>query len=153
MRYLMKKVANVGTGRFGLRKEAKFHGEAAGKTGTTSGWYDAWFAGFNTELTSIVWLGFDRRTISLGRHRSGGTIASPIWGRIMKDYYGSRGLKPPKFEEVRPKGVGGLSVCRYTGLLPKAGVCKKTIKGFFYQTQRNKTSNFRHLRWRAQKIY
>jgi len=134
MRYLMEKVANVGTGRWGVRTLAKFKGSVAGKTGTTSGWYDAWFAGFTPELTGVLWMGFDRRTISLGRHQSGGTIASPLWGRIFKDFY--KKSKTGKFNNEKPKGVYNTMVCKYTGLRPKENVCTKLVRGFFTRRKR-----------------
>jgi penicillin-binding protein 1A len=56
---------------------------AAGKTGTTNDATDAWFVGFTPDLVGAVWFGFDRpRTII--RQGSGGTLAAPVWGRIMR---------------------------------------------------------------------
>jgi membrane peptidoglycan carboxypeptidase len=56
---------------------------AAGKTGTTNDATDAWFVGFTPDLVAAVWFGFDRpRTII--RQGSGGTLAAPVWGRIMR---------------------------------------------------------------------
>ena len=56
---------------------------AAGKTGTTNGATDAWFVGFTPQRLGAVWIGFDRgRTIT--EDASGGRIAAPVWGRIMR---------------------------------------------------------------------
>lgn len=56
---------------------------AAGKTGTTNGATDAWFVGFTPDHVGLVWIGFDRpRTITASG--SGGTLAAPVWGRIMR---------------------------------------------------------------------
>ena len=56
---------------------------AAGKTGTTNDFRDAWFLGFTSELVAGVWVGFDDST-ALGRHESGGRVASPIWLEFMQ---------------------------------------------------------------------
>ena len=56
---------------------------AAGKTGTTNGATDAWFVGFTPQRLGAVWIGFDRpRTITA--EGSGGRVAAPVWGRIMR---------------------------------------------------------------------
>ncbi len=56
----------------------------AGKTGTTDDFKDAWFAGYTSQLTCAVWVGFDqpKRTISSGY---GSALALPVWTAIMKD--------------------------------------------------------------------
>ncbi|MFA7344481.1 MAG: PBP1A family penicillin-binding protein [Terrimicrobiaceae bacterium] len=62
---------------FGLR------GTAAGKTGTTNNFVDAWFLGFDPRLTCGVWVGFDKpRTIRPGGY--GATLALPIWVDIIQ---------------------------------------------------------------------
>jgi penicillin-binding protein 1A len=57
---------------------------AAGKTGTTDDFTDAWFVGFTPRLSTAVWVGHatDRRT--LGPGSAGGVVAAPIWGEYMK---------------------------------------------------------------------
>lgn len=56
---------------------------AAGKTGTTSGYYDAWFVGYTPDVVSGVWVGFDdERTLGVGE--GGGSTALPIWLEYMK---------------------------------------------------------------------
>jgi penicillin-binding protein 1A len=62
---------------------------AAGKTGTTNERQDVWFAGYTPDVVGTVWMGFDQpRTIVPGA--SGGTLAAPVWGRIMRNLYGHR---------------------------------------------------------------
>ena len=56
----------------------------AGKTGTTNGYYDAWFIGYNSQLITGVWVGFDNEQ-SLGRGETGGKAALPIWKNFMQD--------------------------------------------------------------------
>jgi penicillin-binding protein 1A len=78
---MMQDVVNRGTGT-GVRG-AGFTGAAAGKTGTTQDASDVWFVGFTPELVGTVWIGFDRRQRIL-RGATGGELAAPIWGRVMR---------------------------------------------------------------------
>ncbi|WP_089718263.1 penicillin-binding protein 1A [Candidatus Entotheonella palauensis] len=79
MTSLMQSVIQEGTGT-----RVKALGRpAAGKTGTTNDFRDAWFLGFTPELVTGVWVGFDDGT-ALGRHESGGRVASPIWLEFMQ---------------------------------------------------------------------
>jgi penicillin-binding protein 1A len=57
---------------------------AAGKTGTTQDYTDAWFIGFTPQLTSGVWVGYDDKQISLGKKETGARAALPIWLEFMK---------------------------------------------------------------------
>jgi 1A family penicillin-binding protein len=89
---------------------------AAGKTGTTNDYNDAWFVGFTPHIVTGVWVGFDRpRTIASGGYA--GELAVPIWASFMKD--ATRGDKPDWF--TRPSNVVGLNVCRLSGKLPSNG--------------------------------
>jgi len=54
----------------------------AGKTGTTSNYYDALFVGYSPHIATGVWVGFDART-SLGKGESGGRVCLPIWMNYM----------------------------------------------------------------------
>lgn len=79
MTSLMQGVIKEGTG-----KRVRALGRpAAGKTGTTNDFRDAWFLGFTPTLVTGVWVGFDDST-ALGRHESGGRVASPIWLEFMQ---------------------------------------------------------------------
>ena len=71
--------------QFGTGIQAKALGRpAAGKTGTTQDYTDAWFIGFTPQLTSGVWVGFDDKQISLGKKETGARAALPIWMEFMK---------------------------------------------------------------------
>lgn len=59
-----------------------YKGRAAGKTGTTNGYRDAWFLGFDHDVTCGVWVGFDRPKTIIERGY-GATLALPIWVEIM----------------------------------------------------------------------
>ncbi len=57
---------------------------AAGKTGTTNDFTDAWFIGFTPELTAGVWVGYDDKSVSLGKPETGAVAALPIWLEFMQ---------------------------------------------------------------------
>ncbi len=59
-----------------------YRGSAAGKTGTTNDYRDAWFIGFDHETTCGVWVGFDRPKTIVDRGY-GATLALPVWVQIM----------------------------------------------------------------------
>ena len=71
----------------------------AGKTGTMDEYTDAWFIGFDPNITVGVWLGYDEKK-SLGNGETGATAALPIWMEFMKFYIDKRGDRkaPPAFE-------------------------------------------------------
>jgi penicillin-binding protein 1A len=58
--------------------------EAAGKTGTTNEFTDAWFCGYTDEVLAVIWLGFDDPVHTLGIGQAGGVVAAPIWAEFMK---------------------------------------------------------------------
>ena len=75
----MQTVVEAGTG-----KRAAYGGFAAGKTGTTEDFGDAWFVGFTHELTIAVWVGYPDSTRSMktefgGEPVAGGTFPAQIW--------------------------------------------------------------------------
>ncbi len=107
---MLQDVVDRGTGS--PARSGGYRGPAAGKTGTTNGATDIWFAGYTPELVGIVWIGLDRpRTIVRGA--SGGTIAAPVWGRIMARIYSGR---PVPRAWSPPGGVVSAQVDRVTGL-------------------------------------
>jgi penicillin-binding protein 1A len=66
--------------QFGTAIKAQSIGRpAAGKTGTTQDFTDAWFIGFTPQITAGVWVGYDDKQISLGKRESGALAALPIW--------------------------------------------------------------------------
>ncbi|MFM8771924.1 MAG: penicillin-binding protein 1A [Candidatus Kapaibacterium sp.] len=65
-----------------------FTGEAAGKTGTTNDFADAWFVGMTPQLVCGIWVGFDDQRIKFtGDYGQGGRAAAPIFGRLMQKVY------------------------------------------------------------------
>ena len=71
--------------QFGTGIEAKvLKRPAAGKTGTTQDYTDAWFVGFTPQITAGVWVGFDDKQNSLGKKETGARAALPIWTQFMQ---------------------------------------------------------------------
>ncbi len=88
---------------------------AAGKTGTTQNWADAWTVGYTPYYTTAIWFGFDRRGLSLGLDNTGATLAGPAWADYMSDIH--QGL--PFRDFVKPQtGLVSARVCAKSGLLP-----------------------------------
>jgi membrane carboxypeptidase/penicillin-binding protein len=81
---MMKSVIDTGSGR-SIRKLG-FKRPAAGKTGTTDSFNDAWFTGFTPTLSTSVWVGFDREKKLVDTNKNGitgGKGAAPIWTDFM----------------------------------------------------------------------
>ncbi len=99
---MLQSVINEGTGF----PNAQIGRPAAGKTGTTSDYRDAWFVGFTPDLVAAVWIGNDNY------HRMnesyGGNIPARIWARFMKAAL----AKTPKHDFVQPAGeVRRVTLC------------------------------------------
>jgi penicillin-binding protein 1A len=87
--------------QFGTGIAAKSLGRpAAGKTGTTQDYTDAWFIGYTPQITSGVWVGFDDKQISLGKKETGARAALPIWIEFMKAAHS--GMPEVEFANVVP---------------------------------------------------
>ena len=81
-----------------------------GKTGTTDDYGDAWFIGFDPDITVGVWVGHDERK-PIGHNETGGVAALPIWIEFMRAYIETRDPKnPPEFVAARATS----SSCRST---------------------------------------
>ena len=83
----MQNVLDYGTGA-PVRSEYGFHAPAAGKTGTTNDYKDAWFEGFTTRLAAGVWIGYDSpREVMSGGYAA--RVALPVWANVMKQMTGT----------------------------------------------------------------
>lgn len=122
MTSLLKEVIKTGTARKAkiLKRE-----DIAGKTGTTNELVDAWFAGFNPNIVTITWMGFDQPR-SLGKHESGSRAALPIWIDYMKPLISEY---PNKILET-PEGIIPLKINPKNGMLAKEG--EDGIYEYFY---------------------
>jgi penicillin-binding protein 1A len=108
MANMMQDVIRGGTG---ARAMALGRVDLAGKTGTTNEQMDAWFAGFQRNLATVVWMGYDTPR-TLGDHETGAVAALPIW----MSYMGT--VLKGQSEElwVAPPGVVAVAINPQTGL-------------------------------------
>jgi penicillin-binding protein 1A len=124
MTSIMKKTVEYGTLANGAGWGAKFtfrdaNGKnfrmpAAGKTGTTQNWSDAWAVGYTPYYTTAIWFGFDKPGNSLGLSLTGSTLCGPLWGDYMREIH--QGL--PFRDFSRPSsGIIDVTVCAKSGLL------------------------------------
>ncbi|MFQ5905889.1 MAG: penicillin-binding protein 1A [bacterium] len=107
---MLQSVLNEGTG-YGARLRG-FTRPAAGKTGTTDNYSDAWFVGFTPELVCGVWVGFDQMK-KIARNATGANVALPAWTEFMKAAVEGK----PAVDFVVPEDIVHASVCTKTGLL------------------------------------
>jgi penicillin-binding protein 1A len=110
MSNMMADVINAGTAA-GVRG-AGFKLPAAGKTGTTNDFHDAWFVGYTPSLVAGVWVGFDQPETILPRGFAS-DVAVPMWAAFMKE--ATRNAKPDWFKA--PPGLVTEQVCRVSGQL------------------------------------
>jgi len=120
---LLEGIINEGTGR-DVRKLG-FKKEAAGKTGTTSNYRDAWFVGFTPDLLCLVWVGRDdNKSIEL----TGAKAALPIWTNFMLNATKKKG---DNFF-ISSDGVVIREIDEKTGLLASKG-CPVTREEYFIE--------------------
>jgi penicillin-binding protein 1A len=106
---ILRDVITRGTGRRALVLKRS---DIAGKTGTTNGPMDAWFSGYNRDVVTSTWVGFDNYT-PLGRKEFGGTAALPIWIEFMREAL----RDSPELERPLPAGMVRVKIDPDTGLL------------------------------------
>jgi len=90
--------------------------QAAGKTGTSQDWRDAWFIGYTSHLVTGVWLGND--DASPTRKASGGSLPVDIWSRFMRGAH--QGVPPQPlpggiWQDLGPQASPGLPVADNSG--------------------------------------
>ncbi len=91
---LMEEVLTDGTAA--SSRSLGFKSPAAGKTGTTNDYKDAWFLGYTSTLTCGVWVGFDQPTTIVSRGY-GAALALPVWTQVMNkaaEHYPAKPLQP-----------------------------------------------------------
>ena len=109
VRSMMNDVVKRGTARKAMELGRT---DLAGKTGTTNDQVDAWFSGYNSELVTSVWVGFDDQE-ELGRNEVGGRAALPIWMQFMAQALQDQPDAPPDV----PAGIVQARINPETGLL------------------------------------
>ena len=112
MSNMLADVVNSGTAW--PARQAGFTLPAAGKTGTTNDYRDAWFIGYTPTLVAGVWVGYDMpQTIISNGYAA--QLAVPIWGRFMKT--ATRGDKAAWLKA--PAGITTATICRLSGALAR----------------------------------
>jgi penicillin-binding protein 1A len=130
MTNLLRGVVLRGTGA----AAASLNWPLAGKTGTVDDNTDAWFVGFDPDITVGVWVGNDEKK-SLGSLEQGAVAALPIWMEFMKSYIDGRPdkLHPPQFEA--PGNIVFLTVDRTTGAVLSPDTPGAIVEAFISGTQ------------------
>jgi 1A family penicillin-binding protein len=90
----MKGVLGPDGSAYGSVRRTGFTIPAAGKTGTTNDYRDAWFAGITPELSAAVWVGHDDMRHAMPPGKAGGAVSAPIWMNFVKQVYVGRPAKP-----------------------------------------------------------
>lgn len=109
---MMKDVVRRGTGKQAMQLRRN---DLAGKTGTTNDQRDTWFAGFNADVVTVVWLGFDNSQ-PLGDGESGARAALPTWiGYMEKALEGQA-----EHDMDQPAGIVSVKIDPLTGRLAGA---------------------------------
>ena len=110
MTSMLQDVVNAGTAA--QARQIGFRLPAAGKTGTTNDYHDAWFVGYTTRLVTGVWVGYDQpRTIMRGGYAA--ELAVPLWTRFMMT--ATRDDKPESFRA--PPGIVAVQIDGASGRL------------------------------------
>jgi penicillin-binding protein 1A len=130
MTNLLRGVVQRGTGQ----AAAALEWPVAGKTGTVDDNTDAWFIGFDPDITVGVWTGLDEKK-PLGRTETGAKAALPIWIEFMKAYIETRSDKdtPPQFEA--PGNIVFLPVDRASGAVSESEHPGAITEAFISGTQ------------------
>jgi penicillin-binding protein 1A len=125
---LMRSVVCCGTGASipGLG----FTRPAAGKTGTTNDYSDAWFIGFTPQIVCGVWAGVDERR-SLGTGVTGSVTAIPVWVRTMQPLH----KKLPVRDFGIPDGIKTESICKESHKIALPSCPKAEVEFFFAETE------------------
>jgi penicillin-binding protein 1A len=122
---MMADVIKRGTGQ---RARSLNRDDIAGKTGTSNDAHDTWFNGFNGDLVTIVWVGFDSDR-SLGEGEQGGHTAIPAWTYFMHEALAGTA----KHGVPIPDGIVSVRISPRTGLLASSddpsGIMEKFIEG------------------------
>lgn len=116
----MEDVVNKGTGT--NVKLTAVDMPIAGKTGSTSNYYDLWFSGYSPYYTATVWSGFDNNRTQVDK-----TYNRKIWKTIMEQIHIQKGLEKKAF--TMPDSIVAAKICTKSGKLAREGVCDHYIGG------------------------
>ncbi len=107
MNSILQDVVLLGTGRRALQLNRN---DLAGKTGTTNDQHDAWFNGYNPDLVTTTWVGFDQHK-PLGSRETAAQASLPIWIDFMKVALDGK----PERQLPRPDGLVTMTIDSVTG--------------------------------------
>ncbi len=109
---MLRTVVDGGTG-LRARVQYNFYREAAGKTGTTDDYADAWFLGYTPQIAAGAWVGFDDRRIKFtGSYGQGSRAALPIWAEFMRNAHDSLNLPKMTFELPKSGNIATVDFCK-----------------------------------------
>jgi penicillin-binding protein 1A len=146
MTSMMEGVVNGGTG---AHVRDYFQLPAAGKTGTTSEFADAWFVGYTPQISASVWVGFDNKSVHFTTwDGQGGRAAAPVWGRFMKYVYEDPSIAMPLEYFEKPAGVEADTICVETKKLATQYCPEKMVEYFTEKTRPGLCPKHSTARWR-----
>ena len=108
-----------------MRAKALGRKDIAGKTGTTNDQVDAWFSGFNDQVVTTSWVGFDNQR-SMGNRETGGRAALPTWIAFMRKALDGR----PENLQEQPEGLVTIRIDAETGKRADLGTNKSLFETF-----------------------
>lgn len=123
---MLQDVISYGTGRSARVLQRN---DLAGKTGTTNRQYDAWFAGFNPDVSTSVWVGFDNPS-TMGIRETAGRAALPIWINYMRFAV----QNSPNVPFLQPEGLVNIPIDPKTGIPVPADTPGAIFELFHEQT-------------------
>ncbi|MBO8158330.1 PBP1A family penicillin-binding protein [Thermosyntropha sp.] len=101
---------------------------AAGKTGTTDDYRDAWFVGYTPRISCAVWVGYDDgRSV----HLPGGSLAGPVWAKFIKQTSARLGKEDFK----KPSSVNLVNICLDSGLIATEFCPRTSMTAFIKGTE------------------
>ena len=146
MTSMLEGVVNGGTGS---HVRDFFQLPAAGKTGTTTEFADAWFVGYTPQIAAAVWVGFDNKSVHFKTwDGQGGRAAAPIWGRFMRYVYDDPTIAMPLEYFEKPAKVYADSICTETKKLATPFCPVKMIEYFTDQTRPSACDKHATSRWK-----
>ena len=116
----MEDVVKIGTGKTARLQEIDM--PVAGKTGSTSDYYDLWFSGYSPYYTASIWSGFDTN-----RYQENRSYQRDIWRKIMEQIHIRKQLEKKSF--TMPDSIVTAKVCTKSGKLAVDGVCNRYVGG------------------------
>jgi membrane peptidoglycan carboxypeptidase len=136
---ILQKVVTSGTGRKAALSDRR---PAAGKTGTTENYGDAWFVGYTPQLAVAVWVGYPNNLIPMlteydGEPVAGGTFPALIWKSFMEEALDHLQAEPEYFDSPSLPYAVPVSVVQRGGrLMRDNGLCRETRNLWFFDDGR-----------------